>query len=258
MVSGGDRVHAGLVQPGRRPRRQVAPGSLAGRADEVVQPSVLVREFRQVTVHALAQHAGAGQVAHLVQCRRARRTGDRVDIVERVGGERHRHVARVRAGLLVLDVGAVFAVRLKTLPGILEFGGPGRRQRAHERGKTFVQPQAIPPFHRDRVAKPQVMVEDGTARSRSADNGAARIRRAHCRMDAPMLPGSRAGRFSAMQRNSALFSTVQRHRASPGAGCNREIEAPPRPCAVTPVPAGPGSRCSPPDRLDKSCRSSAG
>ncbi len=155
-VVGGDRVHAGVVQPFPGPAREVAAGGLGQRVDEVVEGGVLPRILDQVVVHALAEHFLAQQVAQLLEGGAAFRVRDGVDIVEGVGRRRHRHLDRVGARGLVLDVGALLAGLVELLPRVLELGRFGGGQDAHEGREALVQPQAVPPLHGDQVAEPLV------------------------------------------------------------------------------------------------------
>ncbi len=159
------RVHPRGLQPFPRPRRQLPAGGFLQRGQQVRQRRVAPRVRGEILPHP-GQEVLSPDVGHqLFEHRRALGVGDPVEIdLDRVD---IRDVGRDRMGgrQLILPVS----------PGLVQLRerGPGRRparrlrlgQRARPGGERLVQPQVVPPAHRDQVAEPHVrhLVQDGLA-----------------------------------------------------------------------------------------------
>ncbi|CAB4925472.1 unannotated protein [freshwater metagenome] len=99
---------------------------------------------------------GTDERPQLLEHARALGVGDAVEVelgcleVGDVGDD------RVSGGKLVLQIGPRLSAVRETDPGIGEPGGFGRRVRTHVVGERLLEPQIVPPLHRDEVAEPHV------------------------------------------------------------------------------------------------------
>ena len=153
---GAQRVEPGGLEPLLPPAGQVAAGGLLQRAEQIAEGGVaegVVAEVVPQTGQELLQpdvgdelleHAGALGV------------GDAVEVhldggqVRDVGGH------RMRRRQLVLPVGPRLLHVRERRPRLGVLGGLGLAQHRGERRERLVEPQVVPPLHRDEVAEPHV------------------------------------------------------------------------------------------------------
>ena len=164
-VRGPERVHPGRLQPLPRPGRQVAPGDVLERGQQVGQGRVAVGVRGEVLPHP-GQEVLPADVGHeLLENGRALGVGDPVEVhldrvdVRDVGRD------RVRGGELVLLVRPRLPRGGERGPGLGPAGRLGLRGGARPGRERLVQPQVVPPAHGDQVAEPHVrhLVQDRLA-----------------------------------------------------------------------------------------------
>ncbi len=99
--------------------------------------------------------------------------GDGVEVADRLLRVLHDRRHRVRGDQLVLAMGRRSHVTIEDLPGIPEAGGRGQAAIGQVRGEGLVEPEVVPPAHRDQVAEPHVgqLVEDDLAPSQALGVG---------------------------------------------------------------------------------------
>ena len=151
-----DRVGAGAVEPGRRPRVQVATGRRADRGDQVVERRAAPLVVAEVRLQAGDEGVLADVGRQLLQHALALGVGDRVEVRHRLRDVRDVGADRVRArphvGAVALELGLHEGPR----PGVDVLGGTRRRPGGGPRRERLVQPQVVPPQHRHHVAEPHV------------------------------------------------------------------------------------------------------
>ena len=156
-VVGGQRVDAGAFEPQFRPAAQLAARAALERGEEVGQGRVAPGVGLEVVTHAVAEALGAEEGDELLEHRRALAVGDPVEVEERGVGVGHVAGDRVGGGELVLLVGPGLHPRVEGRPGgRLEARGLLHREVGHVGRERLVEPEVVPPLHRDEVAEPHV------------------------------------------------------------------------------------------------------
>ena len=153
----GQGVDSRSFEPGFGPASELASGAALERGEEVGERGVAPGMGAEVVAHAVSEAVRAEECDELLEHGRALAVGDAIEVEE--CGVRVGHVAGdgVRRGELVLLVGPGLHSRVERGPGA--FGPAGRvfhRQVGHVGRERLVQPQIVPPTHRDEVAEPHV------------------------------------------------------------------------------------------------------
>ena len=164
-VRGPQRVHARRLQPFGRPARQVATRGLFQGGQQVRQRRVAPGVRGEILPHAVQEILPPDVGHELLEHGRALGVRDPVEVhlhrgdVTDIGGD------RVGRGQLILPVGPGLVQLRERGPGGRPPGRLGLRERAGPGGKGLVQPQVVPPAHRDQVAEPHVrhLVQDRLA-----------------------------------------------------------------------------------------------
>ena len=153
---GAQRVQAGGLEPLPTPVRQVAARRLLQRAKQIAERRVGERVVAEVVAQPGQERLEADVGDQLLEHAGALGVGDAVEVdldgvqVGDVGGH------RVRRRQLVLPVGPRLLDVGERRPGLLVLGGLGLAQHRGERREGLVEPQVVPPRHRDQVAEPHV------------------------------------------------------------------------------------------------------
>jgi len=156
---GGD---AGRLEPRTRPCVHIAPGCLLEVAEKIAQRRVPEGVRREVPPGALEERRLADERHELLEHRRALGVRDAVEVQLRcleivdVGDD------RMRRGQLILLIRPRLAPGRERHPRIRKPRDRGGRVRAHVVGEGLLEPQVVPPAHRDEVAEPHVrhLMED--------------------------------------------------------------------------------------------------
>ncbi len=206
-------------------------------AEQVGEPRVAVGVLGEVRAQAVEELLLAHPGDELADRRGALRVGDAVEVhldrleVDHVGGD------RVRRGQLVLAVGPVLALAAGTSSRRRRSGWRGRCVVRGPLGEGLVEPQVVPPRHRDEVAEPHVreLVQHRV--------GALLVRRVgDARAEDVVLAGSSRSRRSPSR--PALNSGTNSWSYLPnGYGVPKDSSKNSKPCLVT-VNRSSGSRCS--------------
>ena len=138
------------------------PDACSSDREQVVQRAVSPGVGVEVTAQAVEERVMADPRDELLQDRCALRVSDAVEVgldgldVDDVGGD------RVRGRQLVLPTGPGLFLVGEGGPGVGPAGGLDGREVGHVGGERLVQPQVVPPPHRDEVAEPHVrhLVQD--------------------------------------------------------------------------------------------------
>ena len=160
---GGEGRDSGGLQPLAGPVREVPAGGGAERGQQVSQGGVAVG----VVLEVLARTGDEGLETHigdeLLEHRGALGVRDAVEVllcclkIGDVGDD------RVRRGQLVLHVGPGLAVVREVHPGRGPVRGAVHAEGPHVVREGLLEPQVVPPLHRDEVAEPHVghLVQQG-------------------------------------------------------------------------------------------------
>ena len=154
-------VGSRLVQPVGRPSLEVAVRRLRDRSEEVVDRGVPVCMRLQIGAHTTTKCLRSYQVVKLGQGGRSLVVRDGVEVGESRVRVRSREFDGVRGVAFVRLVGAHRA-QVGAEPSLRELGGLHQRKVRHEGGERFIQPQPVPPLHRDEVSEPHMrhLVQD--------------------------------------------------------------------------------------------------
>ena len=157
------RIEAGRLQPELGPGLEVAPGTRFDVGEEVGEARVRVLPLLDVALDA-AEEGVLCHVGHqLTQDTGALVVSDRVEV--QVNGLDVGDIGRDRmgGGQLILAARAGLVLVGEGHPSILEARRLDLGEHRHKGCEALVQPEVIPPAHRDQVAEPHVghLVEDG-------------------------------------------------------------------------------------------------
>ena len=153
----GDCVDAGAFEPELRPAPQFTPGAALKRAEEIRQRGVAPGVGAEIVAHSLAEAVVAEEGDQLLQHGGALAVGDAVEVEECRVGVRHLAGDRVGGRQLILLVGPGFHPRVEGGPGaVAEARRALHCEVGHVGGERLVEPEVVPPLHRDEVAEPHV------------------------------------------------------------------------------------------------------
>ena len=156
------RVDARRLEPLLRPARQLAAARLLELGEQVAELGVRPLVLLEVLRDAGEERVDAHPRGELLEHRAALGVGDAVEVDLHVFEVVDRRDDGVRRGQLVLAVGPGLLHRVERRPRLGPLGGLGRGDRRRPLGERLVQPQVVPPLHRDEVAEPHVgeLVQD--------------------------------------------------------------------------------------------------
>ena len=153
----GDRVDAGAFEPELRPAPKLASGAAFERGEEIRQRRIAPGVSAEIVAHSLAEAVVAEEGDQLLQHGCPLAVGDAVEIEECRVGVRHLAGDRVGGRQLILLVGPGFHPRVKGGPGVVaEARRALHREVGHVGGERLVEPEVVPPLHRDEVAEPHM------------------------------------------------------------------------------------------------------
>ena len=162
LEAGLERIDTRGLQPLIRPVRQIPAAGAFQRGEQVVEGGVLPGVCREMGAYpgkeGLQSHVGGELLEHACSLG----VGDAVEVGvhgDDIGGIGEH---RVGGGQLVLGVGPGLFFIAEGYPGGVEAGSIRLAHGGGPGGEGLVEPQVIPPGHRDQIAKPHVrqLVED--------------------------------------------------------------------------------------------------
>ena len=158
----GDDVGASLVEPGLRPRGQVATRRPRVAVHQVVEPGVGERVAAEVVTQPRHEGVLADEGDQLVQDALPLDVGDRVEVRHRRGDVGDVAADRVARRAHVHLVGGALGRRQEGRPLVGERTGTRHAPVGRPRREGLVEPEVVPPLHRHQVAEPHVghLVED--------------------------------------------------------------------------------------------------
>jgi hypothetical protein len=159
---GPERVDAGAFEPFLRPRRQITTGRRFKCTQQVLQGAVVPRMGFEIVTQARKERLAAHPGDQLLEDGGALGIGDAVEVgLDRVDVDDVSR-DRVRRRQLVLPARPGLLFVRERGPGLRPSGRLDLRQVRHVRGEGLVEPQVVPPPHRDEIAEPHVrhLVQD--------------------------------------------------------------------------------------------------
>ncbi len=153
--SGRDRVQRWCLKPAGRPLHQVEPAPLLQGGEEVGKSGVGEAVATEVGAQPVPEGFDPDGPHQLLQGRRTLAVGDPVEVEKGLIGGRDRVGNAMCRGTLVLAIGPQLHAGVEVLPD-LSVAQIIERQIGDIGGERLVQPQVLPPLHRDQIAKPHV------------------------------------------------------------------------------------------------------
>ena len=159
---GAQRVDARGFEPQLRPRGKLAPARGFELGEQVGELGVAPGVLLKVLADAGEEGVLPDPRDELLEHAAALGVGDAVEVDLHVFEVVDGRDDRVGRGQLVLAVGPALLHGLKGGPGFVPLGGFGGGNRRGPLGERLVEPQVVPPLHRDEVAEPHVgeLVQD--------------------------------------------------------------------------------------------------
>ena len=156
--------HTRFLNPHADPVLHVPSGCDFQLRNQVGQCCVLVRMLGQILVQPLEEVVAAYVRNHLAQNRCAFRVGDSIEVNFNVRQIADLCFHRVCGRLLVLRQTPLFASQ-ETDPRVTPACGFRRCKVCHVLREGLIEPEVIPPRHRDKIPEPHVreLVEDRVA-----------------------------------------------------------------------------------------------